>query len=304
MRWQKLGRVYVPRAAPPWLASHAAVPIAEPLENGLWRVYFAGRDEFQRSHTACVDLDLRDPDANDEAQPRLLLAPGPPGTFDDAGAMPSWLVTHGRERYLYYVGWNVGGPVPFRNAVGLAISGDGGRTYERAFDGPIMDRSVHDPCFVSNPCVLHDAGHWRMWYLSGLRWEGDGQKFTPYYHIKYAESDDGIDWRRTGRISIELASPDEHVISRPCVIRDADLYRMWYSYRGTTYRIGYAESLDGLNWTRSDQQVGIDVSSEGWDQEMIEYAFVFDAGIHRLMLYNGNGYGRSGFGLARLERGS
>ena len=90
-------------------------------------------------------------------------------------------------------------------------------------------------------------------------------------------------------------------MSRPCVLKENGLYKMWYSYRGQSYRIGYAESKDGFEWTRMDADVGIDVSESGWDSEMIEYPFVFDQNGERFMLYNGNSYGKTGIGLARLE---
>ena len=120
------------------------------------------------------------------------------------------------------------------------------------------------------------------------------------YHIKYAESRDGINWQREGLVAIGFADDQEYAISRPSVIRDNDLWKMWYSFRGQSYRIGYAESADGRQWRRLDTQVGIDVSTTGWDAEMIEYPFVFDHQGQRYMLYNGNGYGKTGFGLAVL----
>jgi hypothetical protein len=120
-------------------------------------------------------------------------------------------------------------------------------------------------------------------------------------HIKYAESRDGIDWGRDGHVCIDFGAPDEYAISRPCVVKDGDVYRMWYSHRGSAYRIGYAESADGFDWQRRDEVVGIDVSPSGWDSEMVEYACVFDHGGSRHMLYNGNGYGRTGIGHAVLE---
>ena len=76
---------------------------------------------------------------------------------------------------------------------------------------------------------------------------------------------------------------------------------MWFSCRGRTYRIGYAESADGRSWLRADERAGIGVSESGWDSESIEYPHVFDHGGRRYMLYNGNGYGKTGFGLAVLE---
>jgi hypothetical protein len=123
------------------------------------------------------------------------------------------------------------------------------------------------------------------------------------YHIKYAESRDGINWEREGLVAIDFANDQEYAISRPSVIHDSDRWRMWYSFRGQSYRIGYAESENGRQWKRLDAQVGINVSTAGWDSEMIEYPFVFDHKGQRYLLYNGNGYGKTGFGLAVLAHG-
>jgi hypothetical protein len=81
---------------------------------------------------------------------------------------------------------------------------------------------------------------------------------------------------------------------------------MWYSYRGSennpNYRIGYAESSNAINWIRKDESAGIDVSLTGWDSEMICYPFILDFQNIRYLFYNGNGYGRTGFGIAILEQ--
>jgi hypothetical protein len=80
---------------------------------------------------------------------------------------------------------------------------------------------------------------------------------------------------------------------------------MWFSYRGgagSTYRIGYAYSRSGATWDLRLKETGIDLSPSGWDSEMIEYPFVFEHRGERLMLYNGNGYGKTGFGIAVLTR--
>jgi hypothetical protein len=79
---------------------------------------------------------------------------------------------------------------------------------------------------------------------------------------------------------------------------------MWFSYRsgtGQPYRIGYARSGDGKKWTLALPDTGIDVSAQGWDSEMIEYPFVLDHRDRRYMLYNGNGYGKTGFGISEQE---
>jgi hypothetical protein len=139
-----------------------------------------------------------------------------------------------------------------------------------------------------------------MWYGSNLGW---GKEETDMNHvIKYAESKDGREWSRTGKITIDLKDDSEFAISRPCVLKEQGIYKMWYSYRGKAYRIGYAESKDGIIWVRKDDDAGIDVSSSGWDSEMVCYPFVFDHKGERYLLYNGNGYGKTGFGLAILEK--
>jgi hypothetical protein len=303
MKWIKRGRLLDEAGRHPWQVSHAAVPIADPVDDHTWRLFFSARDAENRSHTGCALVTLEGglPRACSIA-PQPVLSPGRLGAFDDDGAMASWMTAHGSRRFLYYIGWNRGVTVPFRNAIGLAVSDDEGRSFARYSDGPILDRNSTDPFFTASACVLIEGPLWRMWYLSCVGWEVREGQPRHLYHIKYAESRDGIHWQRTGVVALGFRSADEYAISRPCVLRDGDRYRMWYSYRGRAYRIGYAESADGISWRRLDEAAGIEPGPEAWDAEMIEYPFVFDAAIGRCLLYNGNDYGRTGIGLAVLEQ--
>ncbi len=301
MRWRKLGHVYAPNREMEWLWSHAAVPIAEHITGDIFRIYFSSRDAQNRSHTGYIVVDLMHPEQIIERSSRPVLAPGQLGAFDDSGAMATWIANGGDGRkFLYYIGWNLGVTVPFRNSIGLAI-GAGAGVFDRYAPGAIVDRSMNEPHFCASCCVMPGDDCWRMWYLSCTEWRLRHGKLEHRYHIKYAESDDGIHWRRDGHVAIDYANDGEHAISRPSVIRDDDKWRMWYSARGRSYRIGYAESDDGKHWERRDHLVGINVSDSGWDSEMIEYPFVFDHAGTRYMLYNGNDYGKTGFGLAVLE---
>lgn len=302
MIWQKKGRILVPEEySSPWMSSHAAVPVAEHIADDRYRVYFSPRDARNRSHVGYLEIDIQDPSNILRVSNQPVLSPGSPGNFDDAGTMTSWLVNHKDEKWMYYVGWNLSVSVPFRNAIGLAISHDGGETFKRHSKGPILDRSIYDPTLVASACVLTDNNIWRMWYVSGLDWKQTKNGGQHRYHIKYAESKDGINWRRTGHVCIDFQDESEYAISRPCVIKENNLYKMWYSYRGDHYRIGYAESTDGIKWERKDDIGGLDVSEEGWDSEMVEYPFVFDHKGTRYMLYNGNGYGQTGIGYVVLN---
>ncbi|MCK4500342.1 hypothetical protein KAU11_07585 [Candidatus Babeliales bacterium] len=302
MKWIKKGLIFEPKGNFDWMHTHAAVPIADKIKGDLYKIYFATRDKENRSHIAYIKIDIKNPKKTLYISENPVLKPGVLGTFDDSGAMVSLIVNHEGEKYLYYAGWNLGVTVPFRNSIGLAISQDGGKTFNKYSKGPILDRNILEPYFVGNPSVIIDGNVWKMWYLSCVKWIMENNKPKHYYHIKYAESKDGIDWIRKGIVCIDFKSKDEYAISRPCVIKENSIYKMWYSYRGESYRIGYAESTDGLQWERKDEEAGIDVSDSGWDSEMIEYPFVFDHKGCRYMLYNGNGYGKTGIGLAVLSK--
>lgn len=299
-RWRKLGAIFSPSGEREWLQSHAAVPIAQYISGNLFRIYFSSRDRDGRSYTGFVVVDITRPEKLIEISSEPVLRPGELGEFDDSGAMATWLAEHNDSKYLYYIGWNLGVTVPFRNSLGVAIECDN-LGFQRYSAGPIVDRTTNEPHFVASCCVFPGEDKWRMWYLSCTGWAIQNGSATHRYHIKYAESADGISWIRDGTVAIDYADETEYAISRPSVIRDKDCWRMWYSFRGDAYRIGYAESTDGRTWIRRDNEVGIDVSHSGWDSEMIEYPFVFDHSGHRYMLYNGNGYGKTGLGLAVLD---
>ena len=283
------------------MQSHTAAPLALALGGSRYRVYFASRDAEQRSHGAYVELDLEDLSGSVEIPDHFVLGPGPLGNFDDHGVYPSSLVEHQGRLYLYYLGLNPGRDAPlWYSSIGLAVSDDGGLSFERISPAPILARSEHDPCLVTAPTVLLDDGLWRMWYVSGYRWDR-GENGTPrsWYHVKYAESDDGIEWRREGRVCIDHVHEGERNTSRPSVVKDGDSYRAWFAYAGEfPYRIGYAESPDGLVWKRDDKQGGLDGDPEEWESRSQAYPHVFEHEGTLKMLYCGNELGRSGFGLA------
>jgi len=282
--------------------SHAALPVVDVSVAGICRVYFSARDAGGRAQIGVGDLDLAHPARGLTMAQRPAITLGALGAFDDNGVTSSCLAIVDGRHYQYYTGWSRGVTVPFYFYVGLAVSDDGGGSYRRVSRAPVLERNDVDPFLTASPWVLVEDGLWRMWYVSGVRWTIEHGEPKHYYHVKYAESADGVRWKRQGVVCIDFASAAEHAIARPCVLKDDDGgYRMWYSYRGERYRIGYAESADGITWERKDDRAGIEPSASGWDSEMIEYPAVFDAGGRRYMLYNGNGYGRSGMGLAVWE---
>ena len=109
---------------------------------------------------------------------------------------------------------------------GLAVSDDGGESFRRLSEAPLLERTAVDPYLTASPWVLIEDGVWRMWYVSGTEWQVTAAGPRHRYHIKYAESPDGARWDRRGLVCIDYQSPDEYAFGRPCVIKDADRYRM------------------------------------------------------------------------------
>lgn len=305
MKWRKLGLVFCPKGDVEWMRSHAANPVVEYLDENLFRVYFSSRDSKNRSQIASLIMELADGKAFVvDGSLRLVLTHGKHGRFDDSGVTVTGLAYRGTQRLLYYLGWNLAVTIPFRNAIGVAVSEQDSQEFLRASEAPVVDRNDVDPISLSYPFLLWYEGRFRIWYGSCTEW--DGGKVSDYeFSLKYAESKDGLNWTRTRGVVLGCDFPLEDAIARPHVIRENGLFKMWYSRKkGLYYRMGYAESVNGLEWVRMDDRVGIDVSPDSdWDSEMIEYPFVFDHQGQRYMLYNGNGYGKTGFGLAVLTHG-
>jgi len=299
VRWRKLGLVYAPDGRRPWARSHAANPVAEPIGGDLFRIYFSTRDDRNRSSIGFIEIDIGQPQRVLREAEEPILGPGELAMFDDSGVSIGCIVPAGRRRLLYYMGWHLTVAVPWQNALGLAVSEAPGEPFRRASRFPVVPLDETDPYTISYPWVLEDGGRFRMWYGSNIAW--GPAKEDMRHLIKYAESDDGIHWRRDDMVAIDFKSADEYAICKPCVRGSHGRYQMWFCARGQAYRIGYAESADGITWQRMDEAAGIDVSPSGWDSEMIEYPFVFDHKGDRYLLYAGNGFGQTGFGLAVLQ---
>ena len=298
MKWTKKGLIIRPTGEHGWMVTHAMIPVAEWRRDDVYRVYFSGRDLDNRSHIGYAEIDLKEPSTVLRFSDEAVLGLGGLGCFDDNGVTPSWVVNHGGRKYLYYIGWNKGATVRMHLFGGLAFSDDGGESFHRNSRVPLLERTDSEPYLNTAPCVLLDNGLWRMWYVSGVTWVNPD---LPRYNIKYTESRDGISWDRRGTVCIDFASPDENALARPCVRKEGDSYRMWFSHKGESYRIGYAESKDGIAWERRDEEAGIDVSPSGFDSDMIEYSYVFEHKGVKYMMYNGNNYGYGGVGLAVAE---
>jgi len=188
---------------------------------------------------------------------------------------------------------------PFQVHIGLAIQAADG-TFKRFSKAPILDRNDDDYLSLGSVGVLVENDLWRMWYTSFRHWGIGENDHKHVYVIKYAESDDGVNWRRDNIICIDKEGDTEFAICRPSVRLIDGIYHMWYCTRGAHYRIAYASSIDGIEWKRQDDRIDFGKSNERWDSLAQAYPNVFEFDGDLYMLYCGNNYGREGLGLAVL----
>lgn len=304
MKWKKLGLVYTARGEYEWASSHAFIPTSLMLDEDRIRVYAAFLDQEKVGRVGFVDLDARDPLRVLRVSERPALDVGEAGTFDESGVTPICVGEHEGKTYLYYVGWQLGVKVRYYLFMGAAVSGDNSETFSRCSQVPLLDRSDGELFVRTAANILHDEGKWKMWYIAGDKWIDVRGKQVPTYNMRYLESADNLRWGKQGRVCLDLGGDgDEYGFGRPYIIKENNLFRMWYSIRTISkgYRLGYAESHDGVAWTRKDDEVGIDVAASGWDSEMICFACVQPTKHGTYMFYNGNNYGETGFGVAVLE---
>lgn len=299
--WKKLGLIYSPSGTNchPKLLSHAANPLPVLIEGDLYRIYYSGRDINNKSSVGAVDIDIVERKIIQEHYTPFFVH-GTEGSFYADGVSIGNCYTVNGVQYMLFMGWQAPKDKHWRGDIGrLIVKPDLSLMLDS--NEPFMASDDIDPISLSYPWVQkNEVGGYVMWYGSTLAWDaGNGEML---HVLNCASSSDGHQWQRHG-LSVPYKLGVAQAFSRPSVINDDSGYHMWFSYRsgaGEQYRIGYAYSLTGGNWELRLAETGIDVSGTGWDSEMIEYPFVFDHKGQRYMLYNGNGYGKTGFGLAIL----
>lgn len=309
MKWGKLGITCRPLGTSESV-SHCYVPTPIVLEDrGIVRVYYASWDKFQRGRIFYTDFDIDDPTKEVDRSKKPVLGLGQPGTFDSDGVSPQFaLVGDNKKIHLLYQGFQR----TVYPKINMMLSGLSreieSEILERWAETPILERTPTEPFIRSAPCMIVQHGFFQVWYTSGLTgWEECKDKTYwnsyPRYDIAYLLGTSMADIYRSMPTRCNIKKPDELGVSRPWVICENKVYKMWFSYRkeNMPYRIGYAISDNGVDWLREDETVGIE-PDKLYDNEMICFGAVFDAGKNRYMIYNGNSHGRYGAALAILEQ--
>ncbi|MBI5792002.1 MAG: hypothetical protein HZA63_11045 [Rhodocyclales bacterium] len=319
MKWRRLGRIFDPEQFNliEGQCGYAQSPQALVCD-GFVRIYFSTRVRDSHgmfvSHVAYVDFDPGLGRIIDHSRGPVIRL-GPLGSFDEHGIFPMNVLRVGDEIHAFTTGWSRRRSVAVDAAIGWARSHDGGRTFEKFGEGPILAASLDQPFLVGDAFVAHFDDRFHMWYIHGTKWIQASPEQQPdrVYKIAHASSADCIDWTRSSRPLVADRLGADECQALPTVVRLGDRYHMWFCYRHATdfrtnpargYRIGHASSADMVSWQRDDDEGGLAPSPDGWDSEMLCYPHAFHHAGRLYLLYNGNEFGRFGFGLAVLEQGS
>jgi hypothetical protein len=314
-KWNKLGKLFDPKdlTIASWMKEFAQSPSALIMDDCV-RVYFCSRptpgpDGQYLSYISYIDLDRTNLTNILRICPEPVMELGKFGTFDEFGTYPVSVIRTGEEIRAYYAGWTRCESVPFNAAIGMAVSHDNGKTFHRLGDGPVLSYTPDEPFLLGSPRVRKFGDQWRLWYVAGKEWRVIDGSPEPVYKIRTATSDNGIDWVKHRRDIIADKLGEHECQACPDVTFSNGIYHMFFSYRDIRdyksgiggYRIGYASSADMIEWDRDDTAVDIQLSESGWDSEMVNYPHIFQVDGSSYMLFQGNGMGRAGFGLAVLE---
>lgn len=301
MHWIKQGFIYGPDGILPWARHTALTPTPLLKDEETIRVYAGFRDEIGVSRIGYVDLDASNPLRVKNVSREPVLDVGRNGAFDDNGVILGDVIRVGTDIRMYYVGFQLVGKAKFLAFTGLAISSDGGDSFVRHSEAPVLDRSSNGLYIRAIHSVMQEGDKFRIWYACGNGWEEINGVSFPQYNIRYLESTDGLEFKGEGQLCVDVEG-GEYRIGRPRVFKYENSFIMHYT-RGTIqgeYMAGHAESVDGVHWIRKDAELGIGLSSDGWDCRHLCYPAVLRFGERTYMFYNGNDMGKDGFGYAVL----
>lgn len=316
MKWKKLGQIFDFYNSPfsKRFVSHAQSPQALIFDDFV-RVYFSTR--IKDTPTSFVSIPqfidyTKDFNHIINWSKDEIISRGNLGCFDEHGIFPFSPISVGDKIYAYTNGWTRRISVDVDSAIGLVISDDNGKKFKRIADGPILAATLNEPFLVGDGFVKKFDDKFYMFYIYGEKWCEATDEHPPerVYKISYATSNDGINWEKSGCKIIQDIIDEDECQALPTVINIDDVYHMYFCYRdmigfrnkkGKGYRLGYAYSKDLVNWTRDDGGGGISLSTVGWDSEMMCYPNIFKLDNNIYLLYNGNNFGKDGFGIAVLE---
>lgn len=311
MKWEKKGLICSKDSFDlPWFKKNTMVPVPHLLDETTIRIYITMCDESNIGRIGYVDVNAENPSHIKGFSKSPLVDIGIDGAFDDNGVVTASLLHDGEKLYMFYSGYQLCIKVPYLIFIGVALSTDNGRTFKKlTSEVPLLDRTKGELANRCVPYVIKEGDVYRMWYTAsvGNGWVSTPNgKMEPLYDLKYMESKDPLSWPcAPGKTIITFNNTDEHGICKSTIWKEDGIYKIIYSLRHLSkgYRLGYAESPDGIEWVRMDERMGLTVSESGFDSDMVCFAERLEYKDRVYLFYSGNHYGMEGIGYAvQLEK--
>ena len=298
---KKKGLIYGPRGESSWAKHSALQPTPYLLDNATIRIFTGFRDSDGVSRVGFVDVSADNPSNVISVSKTPSLDIGHDGAFDENGVAPCAILVFEHRLYLYYAGYQLGQKVRFCAYSGLAVSDDHGVTFKRLSNVPVTDRTNDALYFRVIHSIMNDDGIFKVWYGAGSTYDVGADKTLPRYNVQMMESKSLFEFPKHGHVVVETKG-DEYRVGRPYVFKNDDEFIMFYGTgsEAVPYRLGYATSSDSYRWERKDD-LSIEGPSATWDSEMMAYPAVVTNNDVSYLFYNGNDYGREGFGYAVIE---
>lgn len=289
-----------------WYKKNIMKPVAYGIDQQRIRLYVTLCDEDNVGRIGYIDINADDPkDILDYSRDPCINI-GEEGKFDSHGCVSACIYEENDIMYMYYSGYNRHQDVPYTILTGCAVCRDNERVqFDKINDGnAILAPTQHEKYFRANPYVLMADGKYCMWYIGGNDWiELDGAR-KPLYNAKYIQTENKLQWEDDfPEVSMDL--PDNKDVtgySIGTIWRDDPKYKMILSirYLSKGYRLGYAESIDGIHFTLRENEILLRGKNMEWDREMQCFPYLYTQKNKTYLFYVGNHYGIGGLGYAEL----
>lgn len=300
MSWIRKGKIFGRDTCDlEWLRLNTQLPIPYLIEKDRLRLFLTFCDAENRGRLGYIDVNPDNPSMVLDYSKKPLLDLGKTGCFDENGVVSTAILIEDGKIYLYYCGFQKHINYPYSSLAGVAISVDGGNTFERIKGTPMLERKDGE-MFIRTGAGIYKFGDiYRLYYASGNKWLDLNGKLVPKYSFKYIDSKSPISFEGKGTDLFRLED-DEYGMTTPQIFRTETGYDMIYSIRSISkgYHMGCASSPDGIHFIRKDDVMNIDRPEGEFDSEMVCYGKCYKHKGRIYLFYSGNHFGMDGIGWA------
>ena len=282
-------------------------PVPIQLNSSTFRIFFSDRDLDNHSKIKYFDFCLAKKEII--SFENLVIDEKITNDFDRDGKIPSSILKIDEEYYLLYTGIKLGKKFPYHNSIGVLKSHNLNTFHSLNNEPLIPSSSIKKNYFNSAGNLFLSKGIFYLFYSSCFKWEIISSKMEPSYNINLAKSNDLKSLRLCnnaspivnfndddgGAVNFSIVKIPDFFLAFSCS-RKKTLYR---DNANNAYKLLAFKSNDLYSW--DPLEIEYESSDSKWDNIMKCYpsAIIFNEKIY--IFFNGNGFGKTGIGLAEVE---